>query len=188
MGAILVALLSLLYGVVYSMTDPLAYEPPLTRLLQAVVGGMILVASYRSSWVKRNPHVLLALMVYGLIVWYGVLVVYNELRAGYALGYLFIMLSCAMLYSLAWDRQGPLIRLLGFAVLVGVGSALLAQPDADPIVPPVFALIVASSALVMFLAFRVRLDIARELIRSEHRLGQAERLAETGAWSYIVDE
>ena len=188
LSLVLLAVLSPLYGLVYEITSPGVVDPWSVRLAVGAFSIMGLVASYRVRFVRDHAKSMLAVSVVAALGWYGWLVVANGLAANYALGYLFIDVASAMVFSLAWDRTRPVAAVLGGAIVIGAAIAFTVEPAATAIHPLVFLTVLATGSCVVWFVLRARIEVAGALRESETRLADAERLTCTGAWTLDVNE
>ncbi|MGB3544891.1 ATP-binding protein [Rubrivirga sp.] len=174
------------FGVVYALEVPHLYDPPWLRAAVVAVAAVLLVASYRSPALRERSRAALVVITHLAMVWFFALLVVNDLDPNYALGFLFVALAAALVYSLAWDRPGPMLSSLATATGYAVVAIAMADPGDVSLSPVVFLVTSLGGASVVFLAFYGRLHTASELAESRRSLAKAEDLAMTGAWTYHV--
>ena len=171
------------FGVVYHLEVPELYDPAWLRAGVVAVAVALLVASYRIDALEAWARPGLVAITHVVMAWFFVLLVANDLDPNYALGFLFVVLASTLVYSLAWDRPGPMTVTLGVAAVYGLVAILATDSDGGSLGPLVFMTTTGSGAIVVFLAFYGRLRTAAELDESQRALSQAEVLAQTGAWT-----
>ena len=183
LGLVFVSLFVPLYGWAYHLAVPEAYDPIWARVSLAVVACILLAASYFVAVVRDRPKEWLVGLTVVLLAWYGYLTWANALDPGYAMGYIFLIVSVALVYSVVWNRPEPFSIILGVAFAISVGVALAAPPELVRLNRWLFLLSIGSCEIAVFFAFSGRLMVSRDLKRSQARLLAAERLAGTGTWS-----
>ena len=183
MALVLTALLTPVFWVAYRVTNPGAYDPLWVRALTSVLALGGVVASYAVPLVRDHPERVFAAAMCALITWFAVLAARNDLAADYALGYCFVLTTTALMATLVWDRPGPLFGLMGLGFAAGTVAALSADASPGAASPALVVLTMVSAVGVFFLMFYGRLKGVEALASSQARLAEAERLAQTGAWS-----
>ena len=183
MSLVLVAALTPIFGLIYSVTSPDVYDPWWARTAMTVGSVGLLIASYRLPVVRDRPRLILSVLAHAILLWFAVLVAINDLEVNQAVGFLFVELAVVLAYSLVWDEPGPVARIVVVSALIGTTAAASVDPADAGLHPLSFVLCIASGSLVVFLTLNARLQAAQELRLSEGRLARAEALARTGAWS-----
>ena len=183
LGLVFVSLFVPLYGWAYHLTVPEAYDPTWARATLAVVSLLLLAASYIVPIVRDHSKPWLVGLTVVLLAWYGFLTWANALDPGYAMGYTFLIVSVALVYSMVWNQPEPFSIILSLAFAISVVVALAVHPEAAHLSRGLFLLSIASCEVAVFFAFSGRLMVSRDLKRSQARLSAAERLAGTGTWS-----
>ncbi|MEM1114960.1 MAG: PAS domain-containing sensor histidine kinase [Bacteroidota bacterium] len=181
MALILLSVFNPLFWWVYRSVDPEAFDPAWGRLGLLGVSLGLLGLSYANTLVRRRPYEILAVVLYGTLVWFGVLTYVNDLSPNYALGYLFVIVAVAMVYSTICASSQPMAGMLGFAGALGL--AIVAGVEAPGMSPAVFLVTLGPGAFIVYVAFSARLSAVRALNRSERQLAEAEMLALTGSWT-----
>ncbi len=183
MALVLTALLTPVFWVVYRVTNPGAYDPLWARALTSVMALGAVVASYAVPLVRDHPERVYAVAMCTLLAWFALLAARNDFAADYAFGYCFVLTTTALMATLVWDRPGPLFGVMGLGFVAGVVAALSADPSPGAASPAVVVVAMMSGVSVFFLMFYGRLRGVEALEASQARLAEAERLAQTGAWS-----
>lgn len=186
MVLVFIGVFSPLYGWAYHLTVPEAYDPFWARALIGSGAFALLVGTYTVSVIRDHPKQVVAGIGLGLLCWYGYLTWVNALDPAYAMGYSFIIVATAMMFSMVWNRPGPFAAILGIALAISLLIVANTTSEAAQLSRFLFLFSIASCEGVVFLAFSGRLFIGRDLKRSQARLVAAERLAGTGTWSRHV--
>ncbi len=184
LALVVVGVLNPVYWAVYHATVPNAFDPLWIRGVLCAGTAVLLVLTYVAGPIQRNPRQTLAILIHVLVVWYGYLAGANNLEADFAIGYYFMVLAGAMVYSLAWATMRPMAMMLGASMVVALGVVVAVGSESTGVSAGAFMLVLTSGGVIAFLTFAARLRAIRELERSEARLADAERLAETASWTY----
>ena len=184
LGLLLAALLSPVFWLELRVSNPEGFDPLWARALLSALALAVLAASYAVPAVRDHPRRVFFLAAQCVLLWFGVLAARNHLAADYALGYCFVMTTAALLASLVWDRPGPVAAVLGSFFVVGALAAGSVDPAVAGASASLFVLMMASAVVVYFATFYGRIRAVEALEASEARLAEAERLAQTGAWSH----
>ena len=181
LAMVLLSVLNPAFWWVYRNVDPEAFDPTWGRLLFLVSSVVIIGLSFLDTPVRRWPNEVLTTVLYAMLGWFGLLTYLNDLSPNYALGYLFVIVAVAMVYSTICPSPRPMAGMLVVASLIGTALALgVASPQFSP---AVFLVCLIPGAVIVYVTFAARLAAVRALNRSERRLAEAEMLSLTGSWT-----
>ena len=181
----LVVALMPVFGVAYGVALPEAVDPWWMRLGLMGVCGVLLMGSYAESvrmWYRRRAGMLLSVLSTALLTWCAALMWANDLAVEYVIGYTFVFVSGALLYTLAGYGVRPFATLLGIALATSVALAFaVPEPRMSPVL---LALSLLGMSLSLLFAVHARSRILEEVERKEATLAEAERLGAIGSWSH----
>ncbi len=164
---VLVAVLNPVFGIVYHYTNPADFDPLWMRVLLSVPFLGLLGFSYANTWVKDHFTFVVHGFFYILITFYVGLTTINHFAPNYALGLLFVITAVGIAFSLGLKQTEPLVRYLGFSVILTV-IAVFAVPE--PRVSPVLVGIsVLSTAIVIYVVARSKISAETTAKASERR-------------------
>ena len=165
---VIAAVLVPIFGVVYQITDPGAFDPMWGRLGMSVVLLLLLSLSYMVEGVERNFIVLVRGYFYLLITYLVGVTALNGFAPNYTLGMLFGFTATGVAFSLGLRRRtGALKRYLAFTVVL-MGATAAAVPA--PLVSLWIAWgCVASTALIIFVVAEAKVRAEESVEASEHR-------------------
>ncbi|HET6569416.1 MAG TPA: ATP-binding protein [Rhodothermales bacterium] len=164
---VLAGVLNPAFGIVYQLTDPNIVDPLWARFALGVFSLLLLSLSYMSEWVKEHFVELVHLYFYGLIAFYVGLTAFNGFAADYAMGMMFVVTAVGIIFGLGLKHTGPLVRYLGYCVLLVTPTIYLAP--SPQINPAIVSICVISISTVIYVAARAKIRAEEAVHASELR-------------------
>jgi signal transduction histidine kinase len=125
---ILVTCMVLGFWFVHRSLEPSAWDPLWLRLF--ISGGIAAVVglSYRIEWIRRHFALVASVILWIVLLWFGMLTLVNRLSPNYIVGYLLVYASAGVVYGLGLQRPEPLGVYLGVGwVGMALGSLWVAD-------------------------------------------------------------
>lgn len=170
LGAILVPL----FGPLYAVANPEAIDPAWARLGIALLFVLLFVASYRAKTLRRHYVEATRVLLYVLMGWFAIVTVINGFAGNYALGLLLVFAVLSVVVGLGVKRTGPVLRFLGFGLLLTASGGLL-EP-APKVSLPILILSMATIAIVGSIVIQTQVAIQEELREAKEKAEEANRL------------
>lgn len=165
---VLAGMLNPLFGAVYRITDPTAFDPLSARFGLAVIALFLLSLSYMHAWVRDHFIGLVQAYFYLLIVYLVGLTALNSFSPNYTLGLMFAITAVGVAFSLGLrKRLAPLRSYLAFAVLLTVPAGLMVH---TPQVSTAILWICAfSTSIVIYVGALAKIKAEDSVEESEQR-------------------
>ncbi|NNF57058.1 MAG: response regulator [Rhodothermaceae bacterium] len=165
---VMASVLNPVFGLVYQITDPEAFDPLWARLVLSVAALLLLSLSYMVRWVEENFIALVRGYFYLLIVFIIGLTTWNDFSYQYTMGMLFAITGMGIAFSLGLRAHiAPLQRYLLFTVALTVVAGLfVSEPGANVWIVWACA---ASTALVIYVVAYAKIKAEELVVASEHR-------------------
>jgi signal transduction histidine kinase len=164
---VIAVVLILGFWAVYRYTDPNGNDPLWARAMAAALPLGLLVGTYASETIEKQCVRLMHASIYILTGWFLTLVALNGFSPNYVLGLLVCVFGFALCFWVGLDESKPLLLYLTFTVLASTVASLFAP--APQVSRPLFIACVASTALLLFVEARSRLEVQNALNMTEKR-------------------
>lgn len=163
-----------LFGGLYWMGSTAVVDPIWGRAVFSLGFLGIVVGSYVSDWARRHYVSVVQTYLYGVMAWFAVLAVLNQMSGDYAVGLLFVYGVLGICVSIGVDTTRPLIWFLGYGVLLaGAGCVILPSPKTNPLI---LMSCIVSMALVLHVVVQAQLSMRRTLRRMTEEAQAANQL------------
>ncbi len=165
----LVFIMALGFWFVHRVTDPTAWDPLWLRL---VIGGAALGAvllSYRIAWIRTHLAAVACVLIWTILLWFGLLALVNRLMPNYVVGYVFVYVGTGIVHGLGLRRPEPLGAYLAFGtLLIALGGLWISDPVVSPVI---LGTLTAGIGIAIYL-------VMRTLMQHQETLEEARRQAE----------
>ncbi len=172
--SLLAALLIPIFGALYQIWNPAYVDPWSARVAMSSLFGGTVALSYISEWARRHYKYLLWTFLYVLFAWITVLAALNQINGDYAVAVFFVFCVVGVSIGIGLREMRPLVWFLGYGLLVPAGAyVIVPSPETSP-----FALVgcIATLGLVLYVIFRARLTMRRQLRVAQEEAQAASQL------------
>lgn len=169
-GAVLVPL----FGPLYAAANPGAVDPAWARFGIAALFVILLAASYGARTLRHRFVEAIRAVLYVLMAWFAIVTAVNGFAGNYALGLLLVFAVLAAVVGLGVNSAGPVLRFLGFGLLLTAAAGLLG-PDPE-VSLPILLLSMGTVSVVGGIVIQAQLAIREELREAKEEAEEASRL------------
>jgi len=172
--SLVAALLIPAFGGLYEIWNPTYVDPWAARVAVSGLFGGLFGLSYVFPWVRRHYKSLMWTGLHALIVWIAALAALNRMNGDYTVATLFVFCVVGVCIGIGLQRMAPLVWFVGYTLAVTAGAyVVVPSPETSP-----FALVgcVATLGLVLYIIFRARLTMRRQLQAAREEAKTASQL------------
>jgi len=141
----LLAVMIPLFGLAFAYGNPEAISPPFFKEVLAPVGILILIASYKSSWVKDNMQNIMLILYVAVIVWQLFVLKMNKFNPNNDLGFLVVVSAI----TVGFESRRIFIYFISILFVLMTSFVLL--NEAEGISKLIFIITVFSVLFISFL-------------------------------------
>ena len=136
-----------LFGLAFAYGNPEAVSPPLFKEILAPVGIVILIASFKFSWVKRNMQSIMLVLYVVVVIWQLFVLKMNKFNPNNDMGFLVVISAI----TVGFESRKIFIAFI--SILFVLMTLFVLMNDVEGISKLIFIITVFS---VLFISFLVK--------------------------------